>query len=146
VLDDLGLLPAIRWFAERQLQPLGVAVRCEMDEGGPRLRPEAETAVFRAVQEALTNVARHAAAEHVLVQAAYVDGTLEVEVEDDGAGFVPAETARPDPRGRGLGLMGLRERVLLLGGTLEIDSSPGNGTRVRLRVPVAPNACEVARA
>jgi signal transduction histidine kinase len=66
-----------------------------------------------------------------------------VEVEDDGQGFDPAEVANPGTSGRGLGLLGLRERVALLGGTLAIDSAPGNGTRVRLAVPTAPNAAPV---
>jgi signal transduction histidine kinase len=140
VLDDLGLLPAIRWFAERQLQPLGIAVRCELEDAPVRLFPEAEAALFRCVQEVLTNSGRHSDAERVLVQASFEDGVIVVEVEDDGAGFDPAEVARPATSGRGLGLLGLRERVALLGGTVMIDSTPGSGTRVRLEVPTAPNA------
>jgi signal transduction histidine kinase len=135
ILDDLGLVPAIRWLAERQLQPLGIALRFEIEEIEERLAPEAETALFRAVQEAIGNIARHAAAESVLIQLARRDGALEIEIEDDGRGFDPAGVEGPGPSGRGLGLMGLRERVALLGGTVQIDSSPGRGTRVVLRVP-----------
>jgi signal transduction histidine kinase len=136
ILDDLGLVPAIRWLASRQLEPLGIAVRFEIEELEGRLPPEAETALFRAVQEALNNVARHAQAETVLIQLARLGESLEIEIEDDGKGFDPAGVADAAPSGRGLGLMGIRERLELLGGTAQIDSSPGQGTRVVLRVPL----------
>jgi signal transduction histidine kinase len=136
ILDDLGLVPAIRWLAERQLQPLGVTVSCELEELDRRLAPEAETALFRAVQEALANVARHAGAEAVLLQLARRDGVVEIEIEDDGRGFDPVEVARPTPSGRGLGLMGIRERLELAGGRALIDSAPGRGTRVTLQAPL----------
>ncbi len=144
VLDDLGLLSAIRWYADRHLAPLGIAVRCEFSglgthaEGvGGRLPPQVETALFRAVQEAITNIAKHAQAETVLIQCALREGTLTIEVEDDGKGFDPSSLAGPVRAGRGLGLLGIRERVELLGGTVQIESSPGRGTRIALRVPVA---------
>ena len=136
VLDDLGLPSAIRWNAERHLKPLGVAVRCELDGLEGRLPTEMETALFRAVQETMTNIARHSQAESVLVQSFVRNGRLTIEIEDDGKGFDPAilnEAGRPR---RPLGLLGLRERMDLLGGTVEIDSSPGKGTRVALCVPL----------
>lgn len=143
VLDDLGLLSAIRWYADRHLAPLGIAVRCEFSvpgthaEGvGGRLPPQVETALFRAVQEAITNIAKHAQAETVLIQCALREGTLTIEVEDDGKGFDPSSLAGPVRAGRGLGLLGIRERVELLGGTVQIESSPGRGARIALRVPV----------
>jgi two-component system sensor histidine kinase UhpB len=136
VLDDLGLLPAVRWLGARHLESRGVTVRCEFVELAERLPPELETALFRVVQEALMNVARHAQAETVLIQIAPREGQLEIEIEDDGRGFAPEESAVPEPSGRGLGLLGMRERVELLGGRLQVDSSPGNGTRVLARVPL----------
>ncbi len=135
VLDDLGLVAAIRWLAERHASSLGIAVRCETDELPGRLSPQVETTLFRAAQEALQNVARHSRAETVLVQVAPREGALEVEIEDDGVGFDPALVASPEPTGRGLGLLGMRERLALVGGTAQIESSPGGGTRVVLRVP-----------
>jgi len=132
VLDDLGLVPAIRWYVAHTLEPLGLSVRCELEEPEPRLPAEAETALFRAVQEALTNVVRHASADSVLIQLACVEGQLRVEIEDDGVGFDTAGVAAPAPSGRGLGLMGIRERLELMGGRAEIESSPGCGTRVVL--------------
>jgi two-component system sensor histidine kinase UhpB len=140
VLDDLGLAAAIHWLAERHLESRGIAVRCEVEEPLPRLRPEAETALFRAVQEALVNVSRHARAEAVLIQAASFGDTLRIEIEDDGCGFDPGAVAAPSPDGRGLGLVGMRERLSLVGGSLEIEAAPGRGTRVVLEAPAAAGA------
>jgi signal transduction histidine kinase len=137
VLDDLGLVSAIRWYAERQLESRGISVRCEFTDTDARLAPETETALFRVVQEAVTNIAKHARAETVLIQCAVRDGALTIEIEDDGQGFDPATLPPPAARERGLGLMGMRERVELLGGTLILDSAPGRGARIVVSVPVA---------
>jgi signal transduction histidine kinase len=136
VLDDLGLTAAIRWLADRHLTTRGIAVRCEIEEPSGRLRPEVETALFRAVQEALVNVARHAEAEAVLIQVGPEGGQLRIEVEDDGRGFDPEAVGTPSPDGRGLGLLGMRERLALVGGKAELDSAPGRGTRVVLVAPL----------
>jgi signal transduction histidine kinase len=136
VLDDLGLLAAIHWFASRALEPRGLSVRCELEPLTTRLPPEMETALFRVVQEALNNVGRHSDADSVLIQVGERNGHLEIEIEDDGRGFDPESVAQPAPGGRGLGLMGIRERVELLGGTVDIDSAPDDGTRIALRVPL----------
>lgn len=141
VLDDLGLFPAIRWLGGRHLAPRGIAVRYEFEgEEGPRLSPVVETALFRAVQEAITNIVRHAGAETVLVQASLGPSEVRVEIEDDGAGFDPGAVAEPQESGRGLGLLGMRERIDLVGGVTTIESSPGSGTRVVLSVPLGPAA------
>jgi signal transduction histidine kinase len=136
ILDDLGLLPAIRWMAQRNLAPLGIQVRFEFEALPERLPNEVEITVFRAVQEAISNVVRHAEAEKVLIEVAAERGILEIDVEDDGRGFDPAEAAGPSESGRGLGILGLRERLELIGGTAKVVSSPGGGTRVSLRVPL----------
>jgi signal transduction histidine kinase len=138
VLDDLGLLSAIRWYAERHLEPLGIAVRCEFADLDGRLPPEVEIALFRVVQEAVTNIARHAEAETVLIQCALREGVMTVEIEDDGKGF--DATRGPEPSGSGLGLLGIRERVELLGGRVDIESAPGQGTRIALAVPAGSEA------
>ncbi len=138
VLDDLGLFPAIEWYAERDLKPLGVAVRCEFDEPADgRLPPEVETALFRAAQEAITNIVKHAKAETVLVQCALEPDAVTIEIEDDGQGFDPTSFSGIRSDARGLGLAGMRERVELLGGDARIESAPGQGTRVVLTVPLA---------
>ncbi len=134
VLDDLGLLSAIRWYAQRTLQERGVAVRFEFSELG-RLPPELETALFRMCQETMSNIARHAQATQVLVEAGLEDGWIHVTIEDDGKGFDAAEVARRPGRPH-WGLLGIAERAELLGGRASIDSSPGSGTRVDIRIPL----------
>jgi signal transduction histidine kinase len=95
-----------------------------------------EIAVFRAVQEAINNVVRHAKAETVLIEVAVNRGVLEIDIEDDGLGFDVLEVGGPSPSGRGLGLLGLHERMELIGGASKVTSSPGQGTRVSLNVPI----------
>jgi signal transduction histidine kinase len=136
VLDDLGLAAAIEWFAERHLAAAGIAVRCELGDLDVRLPSEMEAAVFRVVQEAINNIARHAHAESVLIQLSGEEGVLTVEIEDDGRGFDVASAADGPGSLRGVGLLGMRERIAILGGTLQIDSEPGEGTRILIKVPV----------
>jgi signal transduction histidine kinase len=136
VLDDLGLAAAIRWFADYQLTPRGIAVRCEFDDLETRLSPEAETATFRAVQEAIVNISRHAAAESVLIQGSVNGGVLEIEIEDDGMGFDPAAVVRSPESLRGVGLLGMQERIEILGGTVKLESSQGQGARVVFSIPI----------
>jgi signal transduction histidine kinase len=135
VLDDLGLFSAVRWYAERHLQERGISVRCELGAApAGRLPPEVEIALFRACQEAINNIVRHAQAESVLIQLEAAGGEVHVEIEDDGRGFAPGG---PGPTDRPhYGLLGIRERAELLGGTAAIDSAPGKGTRVVIRVPL----------
>jgi signal transduction histidine kinase len=109
-------------------------VRYDFPEREIEVAPEAETALFRAVQEAINNIARHSAAESALIEIDTPPGELRIEIEDDGAGFDVASVNTPSASGRGLGLLGLRERMELLGGTVEVDSSPGDGTRVTFRI------------
>lgn len=134
VLDDLGLLSAIRWYADRALVTRGVAVRCEFGEL-PRLPPEMETALFRMCQETLSNVARHAQASQVLVQVGVEGGEVVVDIEDDGKGFDERTVGQGSGR-KHWGLMGIRERAEILGGVAVVESEPGQGTHVVVRVPV----------
>lgn len=136
VLDDLGLASAIRWYGERTLKERGVAVRYEFGELG-RLPPELETALFRMCQETMTNIARHAQATQVLVEVALEGREVHVAIEDDGKGFDQAEVARRPGRPH-WGLLGIAERAELLGGRAAIDSAPGAGTRVDVRIPLPP--------
>lgn len=140
VLDDLGLAAAVRWYAEKSLAPAGISFRCEIEGLEERLPVDVETAVFRIVQETLTNVVRHARAETVLIQLARDGPQLAIEVEDDGQGFDPASVATPESSGRGLGILGIRERVELLGGHVTIESAPGQGTRLAVTVPLPKEA------
>ena len=138
LLDDLGLSAAIEWhlngFGKRH--DLRVEVLQErMDE---RLAPEIEAAAYRIVQEGLTNVAKHARATTCRVYLQRLPNTLLITVEDDGLGFDPA---RQGDNGRhGLGLIGIRERVLQLGGSMRIDSGASKGTRLTVELPARARA------
>ncbi len=135
VLDDLGLLSAIEWYAERALRKKGVSVRCECEEGASRVSPEIETALFRIVQEALGNVARHAQASAVLVELGRDGQDLRISIEDDGQGFDPAAPVSEEDR-KHWGILGIKERAEILGGTARIESAVGKGTRVEVRIPL----------
>jgi signal transduction histidine kinase len=148
-LDDIGLEPALRSLFERTLDAHGVTVVPDIDldvEAGreaSRLEPEIEGTVYRLVQEALSNTAKHGGTDRASVRVVEQDGHIAIEVRDEGRGFDPAE-----PR-RGFGLLGMRERVELTGGTLEIDSLPGAGVRVTATLParhVRPTDTEPASA
>jgi signal transduction histidine kinase len=139
VLDDLGLAAAIRSHAERVLQGTATRFALEGDDLERRLPPEIETAVFRSVQEALGNAIRHGQAREISVVLDVRDGLLEVVVADDGVGFdVQSVTgARGGQEARGLGLLGMQERVSSWGGDVQVESEPGRGTRLSIRVPLA---------
>ncbi|HSN90504.1 MAG TPA: ATP-binding protein [Anaeromyxobacteraceae bacterium] len=135
ILDDLGLLSAIRWYAERALESRGISVRCEFGEMDRRLPPEMETALFRMCQEAMSNVARHAHASAVLIQVGNEGDAVRIEIEDDGTGF-DLEAVKQREGRRPWGLLGIRERADILGGTATIESAPGQGTRVLVHIPL----------
>jgi len=134
MLDDLGLADAANWLVEDFAKRSGV--KCEIRVPGEiELEPLSKavsTAVYRALQESLTNIGRHAGARSAWVMLALEGGELLVEVEDDGRGIAPEDLAKV----RSLGLKGMRERVAYLGGSLEIGRAPRGGTRLRLRVPL----------
>ncbi|MGB8929638.1 MAG: histidine kinase [Anaeromyxobacteraceae bacterium] len=135
MLDDLGLVSAIEWYADRALRGRGVSVRCECDEGAARISPETETALFRICQEALSNVARHAEASGVLVELGMEQDQLRLSIEDDGRGFDSAAPVSEEDR-KHWGILGIKERAEILGGTATIESAAGKGTRVEVRIPV----------
>jgi signal transduction histidine kinase len=129
-LDDLGLGPAIESLAKRQAAAAGFALDMNI-EFGVRERPrEIEDAIYRIVQEALSNVARHAGAEQATLSVRQLPRHVEVTVQDDGCGFVP------DGPGEGFGLIGMRERADLLGGELSLSSTEGGPTRVTAVLPL----------
>jgi PAS domain S-box-containing protein len=136
MLDDLGLVPALRWYAQRQGELLGIGTVLSLPETLPRLPGEIETACFRVAQEALTNVARHARARRVELTLTAKARELRLTVRDDGAGFDPEAQRRAAPAGGGFGLLGMRERVELAGGEFRLASTPGAGTTVEARFPV----------
>ncbi|MBC7894021.1 MAG: GAF domain-containing sensor histidine kinase, partial [Cytophagaceae bacterium] len=145
LLDDLGLLPAIRSLAADYPRRSGIAVRLDAPDELPALDPDAELALFRAMQEALSNVARHAGAERVEVRLTSEGGIVELDVRDDGLGFpADADLARFEREGH-LGLAGMRERIASLGGTVQVAPAEPRGAHVRIRLPVsAPHAGDMA--
>ena len=135
-LDDLGLAAALRWYADRQGRRAGFSVRVRTQLPAERLASDLETACFRVAQEAITNVARHAGAKRVEVDARAEDGTLDLTVRDDGSGFDVAAVRGGTMAEGSIGLDGMEERVRLLGGDFGIDSQPGTGTTVWARFPL----------
>lgn len=131
VLDDLGLVPAIEWLVQSFTQRHGVPCTLDIDESLELGEPYA-TAVFRIVQESLANAAKHAQARQVSVKVAREGREIVLAVQDDGRGFDPQATRKP----QSLGLIGLRERAQLLEGTVRVGSAPGQGTRVEAHIPV----------
>jgi PAS domain S-box-containing protein len=132
VLDDFGLPAALRWYVDRFARDTNVAASLAIDDV-PRMEAELETACFRVAQEALTNVARHSRAQHVWLSLCRGRGGLELSVRDDGIGF-DVESARERARaGASMGLLGMQERVSLLGGDLEIRRLSGGGAEVWAR-------------
>ena len=135
MLDDLGLAPALKWVAEQSAGRSGFEVSFHHERTQVRLAPEIETACFRIVQEALTNISRHAQAKRVEISLRR-DGTdLLLTVQDDGLGFDLAAMQSRAAAGGSLGVLGMQERAKLLGGELNIASAPGNGCAVQLRSP-----------
>jgi two-component system, NarL family, sensor histidine kinase UhpB len=134
-LDELGLVPAIEGHARslQEISGLAVDVHADADVAGD-LPPEAELATYRIVQEALSNVVRHARATHVAVEILRAGDRLVVTVEDDGRGFDPDNVIATE--GGGLGLFGMKERAGYIGGRVEVASTPGAGTRVRAEIPL----------
>jgi len=136
MLDDLGLADAAAWLVEDFMQRSGI--RCTLDKSDGEALDGIErgvaTTVYRALQESLTNVARHSGAANTWVLLTCEEGALRLEVEDDGRGMPPAAQASS----RSLGLKGMRERVQYHGGMLEVGPAPRGGTRVKLRVPLQP--------
>jgi signal transduction histidine kinase len=135
ILDDLGLPAALRWYVAREAKRAGLEPRLEVADL-PRLPAAVETTCFRLVQEALTNIVRHGHARQVEIELAAREGSLFLTVRDDGKGFDPRAALRRAAQGHSVGLLGMKERVSLAGGELEIDSAPGHGTLIRARFPM----------
>jgi two-component system sensor histidine kinase UhpB len=129
VLDDLGLASALAALTNDLARRTGVLVRRDIAPDMPQLAPDEELVVYRVAQEALTNVVRHAGAWDARLVLAVRDGRVELEVGDEGSGFDPRQAAD------GAGLLGMRERALLIGARLDVESAEGEGTAVRLKLP-----------
>lgn len=133
-LDDLGLAAALRANADRLLAGTGITFDLDSRGLSDRLQPEMETALYRIFQEALSNVLRHSGAEQVHIKLARRDNVFDGEIVDNGHGFDPQTVRLNGDAPRGLGLLGMQERVAQCGGQLEIISKPGSGTCIRIRI------------
>jgi len=130
MLDDLGLVPALHWQARETSRRTGIDVHVTAAEEDLQLADELRTTIYRVVQEALQNAARHSQAREVEIVVQRHSGLLRIIVRDNGVGFDPATT-------RGLGLLGMQERISLLGGVFQIESAPQQGTVLRMEIPSA---------
>lgn len=139
MLDDLGLAPALHWMAGQNSERFGFSVQFTAARRSERLMPEIETACFRIAQEALTNVARHAQAKHVEIDLRYENDKVVLYVRDDGCGFDSAAMYERAVVGGSLGVLGMQERAMLIGGQLDIESTPGLGSTIRLSCPIQLN-------
>jgi signal transduction histidine kinase len=137
LLDELGLVPALRWLADQQAQRAALRITFAANLEFPEIDPAIQTACFRIAQEAITNSIRHANAETIGVQVYDEAGRLWLSVRDNGTGFDPDAAGKRALRGASLGLPGMKERVLLTGGLLEVNSTPGDGTEIRAWFPLS---------
>ncbi|MDE3196528.1 MAG: sensor histidine kinase [Acidobacteriota bacterium] len=128
MLDDLGLAPALKWLAREVSRRTSMSVEVFVDSLGDDLPEEHRTCVFRVVQEALTNASRHSGARHVRIHVEENAEGIRLSIHDDGKGFAASQE-------RGLGILGMHERVLRLGGTLTVESERGHGATVRFTLP-----------
>jgi PAS domain S-box-containing protein len=133
MLDHVGLAATIRWQVDRQAQRAGFKAEVVAQERADRLPPEMEIACYRIVQEALTNIARHAKANNVRVDLRYTDSEMQLLITDDGVGF---DMRSPRERAPSMGIIGMEERALFLRGEFEIESAPNRGTAIRVRFPL----------
>ncbi len=136
LLDDLGLISALDWYAETRLKSQGIQVEWELIGTERRLPREVETTLFRIAQEAISNVARHAGAENVSILLGYYPDAVTLEIEDDGQGFDITGILHSPHAMAAYGLLGMRERASLLGGELLIESQLEQGTRIQIKIPL----------
>ena len=137
----MGLAAAIRWLAESNLEVAGLKVNLKVIGQEIRLTSELETALFRIIQVAICNIARHAHAKSVNIRLYFRKRAIRLRVRDDGCGFDVNEAITSKDRPRGLGLLGMKERIGLVNGTVNISSCPGGGTEIDIEIPFN---CEVA--
>lgn len=136
MLDDIGLIPALRWIAEQTETRGDLVVQFHADKFQSRLTPEIEIVCFRIAQEALTNILRHTQARFVEIDLRLDGDTLVLFVRDDGCGFDPFAVRERALAGDSMGILGMEERAALINGQLDIQSEPGQGSRVRLSCPL----------
>lgn len=136
LLDTLGLVPAIRQYAETNLRRVGIVVVFDFDDAGKAMLPEAEVGLFRWAQGAISNIWQHSGAKNVKISLKRDGNSFVLSIVDDGSGFDVSQIKSIEEGGRGAGLFSMNERMLLLGGTCTVESKPGHGTTAVARVPI----------
>jgi signal transduction histidine kinase len=137
LLDELGLVPTLRWLVDQQAQRAGLRVTFTANVDGLELAPDVQTACFRVAQEAITNIIRHSGAKKFTVALRREEERLWLSVRDDGAGFDPAVILQNAAQDSSLGLVSMKERALLVHGGLEVHTAPREGTEIRAWFPLA---------
>ena len=137
MLDDLGLVPALKWQAREVARRTGIKVKVDAEDVPDHLPDEYRTCIYRVVQEALHNATRHSKATHIRVTVTHGESGVTVRIQDDGVGFHA-------PQEKGMGILGMEERVRHLGGSFHIDSEAGHGAAISIQLPLAaaPQAVE----
>ena len=136
MLDDFGLVPALRWYVKSHLEPAGLVVETDFEGAQLRLPSDVETGLYRIAQESLANVMKHSGATRATLRLETQPGYAAVAVEDNGVGFEAGGADDQRDGGHGVGLLSMRERAAALGGTLRVESSAGRGTRVHVVIPI----------
>lgn len=136
LLDDLGVVAALRWYLDRQAKTAGFELHFNADTPDNRPPSEIETACFRLAQEATTNIIKYSQAKEVYVELKQTDTLLELTIRDTGTGFNVESAQEQVAQGDSLGLLNMKERVTLTGGTFEIQSGAGKGTEIKARFPL----------
>jgi len=137
LLDTLGLVAAIRQYAEDILGPLGIKSTVSCAGDSRTLLPEIETGLFRVTQGIIGNIAKHSRASAASVTISYSDDSMIMRIEDNGRGFDVSKLAVVDDRGRGSRLLGMKERVKLMGASYSVESQEGKGTCVTVKIPLS---------
>lgn len=136
MLDELGLMPTLRWYIKRYQLRMGIRVKLHAEGEERRLPAEMETAVYRVIQEGLTNVSKHAEATKVILTLRFAEKSISLTLSDNGKGFQLEDALHKTMDGRGAGLLGIRERAKLLGGAFEITAVPQQGTTLEVSLPI----------
>ncbi len=142
ILDDLGLLPAIRWYARTNLEDAGIMVEVFGSGEIETLSPQINSTLFRITQEAVNNIIKHSQATSAEISLTHTGECVVLEVKDDGLGFDPSSVREQALQSQHLGILGMRERAELVGGSIELESKPDNGTRIHIQVPCDMNGGE----
>jgi two-component system sensor histidine kinase UhpB len=135
MLDDLGLIPTLRWYIQNFSNRLGISSNFETTGFEEKLSPRVETAFYRIVQEALNNIAKHAQADRVEISLVKRDSRIYASIQDNGKGFDLGRVLHPESSERGFGIVGIQERISLLGGQMDIQTKPGFGTLIHFEIP-----------